>query len=376
MMGAAHLRVPLVQHLPVPQRLRLHHIEGNLPPLPLIPREAFDRGAPPDGSELAGEVHRIMHPAIHAHPAERVVHMRRIPGQRDAADDVALRHPLMHAVGGAVLQLIGHAGRQHALHAGLDSAFRQHLRLPLRRIGRQQQPPEAPRTEQDEPLLRVGDIGDVRQFGDHRMEGEGGGERQVDLRDRHPLEADLDRLPHRAPRAIGADQEGAGEVLGAAILAQDGQGHAVGILADRGRPRIIDELDIRVVGQAVAQQPGQPPLLALQPVGVGGVVLQQAEVEGGDRPGRAVPELPFRADQPHRQHRLHHAEPVQHVERRRVEGRGAEIIRQVALGLDDGDGDALLRQRRRRHQADRPRPRDQDPPHRHANHLRRASLPL
>ena len=51
---------------------------------------------------------------------------------------------------------------------------------------------------------------------------------------------------------------------------------------------------------------------------------------------------------------------IEHVERRRMKGRGAQLLTQRGAGLDDGDRDAVFDQVGGRHQADRPGARNED----------------
>ncbi len=57
----------------------------------------------------------------------------------------------------------------------------------------------------------------------------------------------------------------------------------------------------------------QLPLLALHAIGVVGVACEQREIEGRDRTGLAVAELPGRRLQPDLDHARHHLELVEQV---------------------------------------------------------------
>ena len=54
-------------------------------------------------------------------------------------------------------------------------------------------------------------------------------------------------------------------------------------------------------------------------------------------------------------------EPMEHVERRRMKGRGARLLAQIRPGLEHRHRHAAADEVGRRHQADRPRARDQHP---------------
>src|SRR3546814_3857913 len=71
-------------------------------------------------------------------------------------------------------------------------------------------------------------------------------------------------------------------------------------------------------------------------------------------------DLPGRCDQPLGNQRLRRAQPVEHVERGRMKGRGPEVVGEPGVGFEDEEGDSLLLQQAGRRQSDRPRARDDD----------------
>src|SRR5580658_664325 len=99
---------------------------------------------------------------------------------------------------------------------------------------------------------------------------------------------------------------------------------------------------------------GELVLLALHDEGVAGVVLQDAEIELGDQfTGGAIPDPEFGLDQTARHDVVDEAQAVEDFKRRRVGGRGARIVVDPLLGLEDFNRKTLARQRQRRDDADR-----------------------
>ncbi len=79
------------------------------------------------------------------------------------------------------------------------------------------------------------------------------------------------------------------------------------------------ELDT-LVAQLLFEKPHQLPLLALHPVRVVGVAREQRQVEGRDRPGLAVAELPGRRLEPDLDHPRHEREFIEQIKGGRMEG--------------------------------------------------------
>ena len=68
-----------------------------------------------DLDQLVGEVERVVHAAVHAHGADRRVHMRGVAGEDRAARAELGRDPLVHRVDIAADNLVVLADRQEAL---------------------------------------------------------------------------------------------------------------------------------------------------------------------------------------------------------------------------------------------------------------------
>ena len=135
--------------------------------------------------------------------------------------------------------------------------------------------------------------------------------------------------------------------------------HAVVVLAHRGDLVAEAEVGARLA-QLLFEKPHQLPLLALHPIGVVGVAREQREVEGRDRPGLAVAELPGRRLEPDLDHSRHELEFIEQVEGRRMEGRAAKLHDELRLGCEQDRRDAAAAERQRGGQADRAGADDND----------------
>ena len=77
------------------------------------------------------------------------------------------------------------------------------------------------------------------------------------------------------------------------------------------------------------------------------------EIEGRDRPGLAVAELPGRRLEPDLDHPRHELEFIEQIEGRRMEGRAAKLHDELWLGGEQHGRDAAAAERQRGGQADR-----------------------
>ncbi len=229
------------------------------------------------------------------------------------------------------------------------------------RVRRHQNPPERGGADEDEPLLRIGDVGDVREVRHRLAVVVGGRERQEHLGDGHALHLRADGAPRHGAEPVRADAVAPLEDAGGPVGMGDGDRNAgLGLGHGGGRRRIVDG-DVRDVLQPRVQHLRQAPLLALQPVGVIRVAGQKPQIEGGDHAAAPVAELPGRTDETDRDHPVDDAESLEHVERRWMEGRGAQIARQIRRAFDERDRNSGVREQGCGHQPDRPRADDDDP---------------
>src|SRR5580700_8801149 len=106
--------------------------------------------------------------------------------------------------------------------------------------------------------------------------------------------------------------------------------------------------------KALDRHGGELVLLALHDERVARVVLQDAEIEFGDQfAGGAIPDPEFGLDQAAGDDVVDEAQSLEDFKRRRMRGRGARIVVDPLLGLEDLDRKTLARQRQRRDDADR-----------------------
>ena len=246
------------------------------------------------------------------------------------------------------------------VHPRLDHRFAHQLLGGVAGPGRHQQPPQARHADEHEPGLGVGDIGDRREVLEMGREIVFRRGAEPELGEGQPRKLDPRADADYARCAVGGDQITPGQGLRATRPVHVEHDHAIGILAGGDRSGGEPDFGLLHPLQDVDDDTVELVLLGLHPVGVAGVVLQDAEVPLGDDAARGVAVLPDGADYALGDQRLDHAELVQHVEGRRVEGRGAEVERQAVAGLDQGHRDAGARERQRGDAADRTRPRDQN----------------
>ncbi len=262
-----------------------------------------------------------------------------------------------------LVTLMGKAGTGKtllAMAAGLKKTVmdREFRRLVVARAHREDRAPHPARPiarhlEHRAPFVGIADI--VGHAEPLRAEVVGGGDDEEAFGVGEAFEVDALALARDAAAAIGADQPAGLDRPRARF-----DRHAVGALHDPGR------FDVEAQGDIVAgrQQLGEDldifMLFALEAVRKGGLVGEQAEIEGGDEPLAAIAGLPDRRDdaafvQPG-------GDPAfgEHLERRRVEGGGARIARGRVAALDHRHRNAEPRQEQRRRQAARPRAEDDD----------------
>jgi hypothetical protein len=168
------------------------------------------------------------------------------------------------------------------------------------------------------------------------------------------------RTAHVAARPVRADEPTAGPPLRFAV-ARDCNLHACAILGyvlDLGAEL---QLELRRSAQLLMQDARQLRLLALHPIGVMRKVGNGAEIE---LPQHTVPLgaiLEPRRDQALRDERSRGAEPLEHIERRRMKGRGPRFPAQIGSRLEHRHRHAAAHQIGSRHQPHRPRACNQHP---------------
>src|SRR6185437_2161512 len=221
----------------------------------------------------------------------------------------------------------------------------QHFLVRQSGIGREEHAPEAGwpimrHLEDRAPIDRIGDIGveriamgrEVLLYADDEKA----------LRPGEALEGDIHQMPHRAARAVGADEIGAARRLDAAGGLEP-RGDAVCVL--RRVDEAMREFDLAAQRlEALLQQRRQLELLAMEAERVGRLVFEQREIPFDDNAFRAATDLPARHLDADGEEILSDADRLEHLEGRRMDRAGAQIARQLFFGFEDAAGNACLRQ--------------------------------
>src|SRR5690349_14819621 len=103
-----------------------------------------------------------MDAAVHAHAAERIVEVRRIAGEENAAAAVAFGHPLVHRVERAMRDLVAPGLGMHALQPTLDRRIAKDVRFAFLCARRKHRAPYVAHPQKKEPLLRLGEVAHLR----------------------------------------------------------------------------------------------------------------------------------------------------------------------------------------------------------------------
>ena len=187
--------------------LLLDGFERHQPPLPVVALElVLGRLAVPDLREPRGEIDRVVDAAVHAHAAERIVDVGGVADQERAAELEGLRHPLMHLVERGVRDLVVGDARHHARHQRLRELLRLHALVACVLVHQEHRAPQPGDLQQEIPALRIGHVAHRRQAGDDAEEVERRRDHQQPVGPGEALELDAERAPHRAARAVRADQ--------------------------------------------------------------------------------------------------------------------------------------------------------------------------
>src|SRR6185312_11402206 len=360
--GAGHLRLPAGVLAGVPglevalvrNRNLVHVLQGDRPALALVAVQLnFIQTLADYRGELFGQIKGVVDAAVHAHAAERIVEVRGVAGEKAAPLAVALRHPLMHRIERAMAYLVSSRTCVNAVKATLYRSFGNGLLVLFLLAHGKHRAPHAGDAQEEEPFFGIGEVGDVAE------PGQGGGEVERRARDEEALrpgeafEPDAERFAHAAAPAVRADEP----------LRLD---LPFFVYAYRDRSRVLAyvgdgaaEFDASLWRETLGQHLVQPVLLALHPEGMSGLVGDHAEVELR-HPSRAVAVLQPRRRAPHLDQALRRAEAREHVERGRLEGGGAQVLRQARLGLEHRHRHAGVCEHVRRAETDRPGAGDDD----------------
>ena len=118
--------------------------------------------------------------------------------------------------------------------------------------------------------------------------------------------------------------------------------------------RVELQLELCFGAELLLQDARQLGLLALHPIGMIGHVGDGIEIELRQHTVARAAILELRRNQALRDQRGRGAEPIEHVERGRMERRGARLLAQIGPRLEHRHRQTGVHQVGRRHQTDRP----------------------
>ena len=282
------------------------------------------------------------------------------PIEEGAAELEGLRHALVHLVERGVRDLVVRDARHHASHQHLREFPRLHPLVARVLVDQEHRAPQAGDLQEEIPALRIGDVAHRAEPGNDAIEIERRRDHQQPVRPGEAFELDAERAANRAARAVGADQIAAGMLL-ASPFAFDRDLDAAIVLGHRRHGAAELQFEIRMAAHLLVEDARELGLLALQPIGMRRRIGNGGEVELRQKPVLLRAILKRRRLQPLRHQRLGGAERLQHVERRRMEGRGAGFLAELRALLEHGHRHASARQMRGGDEADRPRAGDENP---------------
>ena len=243
------------------------------------------------------------------------------------------------------------------MHAFLHGLVRDQRFRGLSHTRRQQQAPQARHPHEHEPEIRIGDIGDRRQIFEMVLERKFRTGTEPEFRERQAREADPLAYPDDARRPVSRDQVTAFQFF-RTFRGLDIQRHPVFVLRRPGCPNPEADIDIIEFLELGDDYPRQLVLLALDPIGMPGIVLENPEVPVRDDALAGIPVLPGRADDPLLQQLVDHAKIIEHIERRRLKCGGAQIFGEIHRRFDKRYRYTAPRKIQGRRTADRPCPGD------------------
>jgi hypothetical protein len=263
---------------------------------------------------------------------------------------------LVHPIGRDAVDGVGRGPRRDGLQEGLDVRARQdgiHVGHVLRVVAHAPAPGQAERREVALARPRVVHARPVREA----LAEIGRGDDEDDrLRVGRAVEGDVERAPHDRARAVAADDPARGDALARLGL----ELRPVGVLGRADDARREADLRAGLAAQRLEREAREVELLALQAEGVARVAGEDGEVEERLLPRLVHADLPARRALAQLEHARGEAEIVEHLQRRRMEGGGAQVGGQRLALLHDQHGYARARQQQREHEADRPRAHDRD----------------
>ena len=321
--------------------------------------------AMPGFFQLFGKVQPVMDAAVHAHPAQRVIDVGGVAGERHAAFGEGRRDPLVHAVQVPVQQVIGRIVGVAFGEPRLNPLIAQHFFVRCVAEGREKCAPDAfalvaRHLDHGAPAFGMGDVVAVAVAGGF-FEIVIGGDDDEALFPGEAREIDIQRLADDRPAAVGADEIAPRMGFGRSVGRLHGDLDAVIVLDDARDLAFADQFETVDLLREIPGDLDRLVLFDLQRIGVGQHVGDIAVIELGDDAVRgAVAPLEQRRFDAARQQLFGHPEFIHHHQGRRMQGRCTVIGGDVVQRIEKLHRDACLRQRKGGGHAHRARARDKN----------------
>ena len=231
---------------------------------------------------------------------------------------------------------------QPVKNAVLDPVAAQFI-VALRGIGWHQHAPHRRHAQQHQPFLGIGDIVDIGQVRQVIGQFELGRQAQEAFGIGEAVEFDAQPLAHDGIRAVCADQIIAAQLVDAGH-GFDPQINAVVVLLERSASGCRSALGIGILGETIGQRAREVILFALDAEGIARDIAEFGHVEFDHFARLAItPVIDRRLEPAFEQHRRD-ADAIELFQRRRMEGRSAQILRAIFPGFKHDNIDACLGQ--------------------------------
>src|SRR5689334_887664 len=288
-MLAANRRVFFFERFFVLDGLRLNVIDLRLAALPRVAIEQARLGtAEPDLGEFFGKIDGVVDAAVHAHAADRIVHMGAIADEQHATLVEGLGYTLMHRVERVIGNIIVAALLMDTLQTALETRNAQCFLIGLRLRHREYAAPDARRSatldfEQIDPFIGIGEViaRAIAPAGGAEVEARADLDEAFGPGKSH--ERDLGKPPYRTAAAVGAYEVFAAEFFRPTAGSDDRCLDAVAGLRETdefGRKAYLADAARVDMGQCGVHQ---FVLLPLHHIRVRHFTLEKADVELGDQ---------------------------------------------------------------------------------------------
>mmetsp|Transcript_36784 Transcript_36784/g.88466 ORF Transcript_36784/g.88466 Transcript_36784/m.88466 type:complete len:304 (-) Transcript_36784:254-1165(-) len=166
-----------------------------------------------DSNQLLRYTPRIMHPAVHSHTAQGVVHVASIPNHHSTPAVILLGHPLVDRIHPGMLDGIGCILAPKVLQPFLDMFRGQYLLNALGRRCWKQHPPTFIRLQYHTPLVWIRNVIHIAQIVKDVFESELSAHNQEAFIVCESTERDVEQLSHSAACSICTDYEACFDAL-------------------------------------------------------------------------------------------------------------------------------------------------------------------